>query len=139
MEFITENHYKIDSSFIWMQKTLDLLSGTATLEQLAHILNGYAELYKLQITFIQVHGYNLVKKTDIQEFYGIPNSDEQQHRPKKISYVMCNTEQKSFGVFYAHGSNGLPQVIFAQDDEKISDDIAELLKGWNRESNATTI
>jgi hypothetical protein len=47
MKFIAKNGCTGNRSVIWARRTLDLLAPTATPEQLIHILNGYADLYKL--------------------------------------------------------------------------------------------
>ena len=139
MDFITQSHYGIYPSTVWMRKTLDLLSSSATLEQLTHILDGYADFYQLELSFTKINGYNPVQAHDIQRFRGISNNDEPSIRRKNVAYIMCNTENMSFAVLYASDSNDQPHVSFAQDDERISDEIGELLERWNHESKVTII
>ena len=102
------------------------------------ILNGYAELYQLELHFIKICRYNLIQQNDTQKFSGISSSSEQQKGCRNVAYIICNTENMSFTVFYVTGSDDRPQVCFAPDDERIDDAITGLLSGWNRESNIVT-
>jgi len=134
MKFIAENGRIRIRSRIWAQPTLDLISSTATPEQLGHILNGYADLYKLVLYFIKIKSDIPVSESDICTFGGASSNIEQQKRHRKIAYIMCNSENFSFTTFYATHSDGRPQTCFDTDDEKIMDNIVDLLRGWNQES-----
>ena len=139
MRLISEKGRALNSSIIWWQQIFDKISSTARLEQMDHILEGYAELCQLELIFIRIHGYNLIKPDDIQQCRGISNSSGQQKTRRNIAYIMCNTEEISFTAFYVTGSDDQPQMCFAPDDERIDDAITDLLSGWNRESNIVTV
>lgn len=134
MKFIAKNGCTENRSLIWARRTLDRLSPTATLEQLIHILNGYADLYKLVLYFIQINNNVPVGQSDIRTFGGTSSNTEQQKRHRNIALIMFNPENSLFTPFYATHSDGHPQTCFATDDENIMDRICHLIRGWNHES-----
>jgi hypothetical protein len=137
MNFIAKNGCTLNSSLIWARRTLDRLSPTATTEQLNHILNGYADLYKLVLCFIHVTADVPVKKDDIQSFTGTSSNIEQRKRHRNQAFIMYNGETSLFAPLYVTHSDGRPQTCFAPDDEGISDHIAHLFRKLNDESNVT--
>lgn len=139
MRTISNESHTLSPSNIWWQQILDGISSSARLEQMDSILNGYAELYQLELNFIKTHRYNLIKQNDTQKFCGISSSSEQQNGCRNVAYIICNTENMSFTMFYVTGSDGRQQVCFASDDERIDDAITDLLNGWNRKSDIVSL
>lgn len=138
MKFIAKNGCSGNRSLIWARRTLDRISSTATPEQLIHILNGYADLYKLELKFIQINDSVPVDSSDIRTFGGTSSNIEQQKRHRNIAFIMHNSENSSFTSFYATHTDGHPQTCFASDDENITDRIVDLLHRWNNESKVAT-
>jgi len=134
MKFIAKNGCTENRSLIWARRTLDRISPTATPGQLIHILNGYADLYKLVLYFIQINNKVPVDQEDIRVFGGTSSNIEQQKRHRNIAFITFDTESSLFTTFYTTHSDGHPQTCFATDDGNITDQICHLLRGWNHES-----
>ena len=139
IKFIAKNGCGENCSAIWMQRTLDRLSPTATPEQLIHILNGYADLYKLVLYIIWVNDNILVDQKDIRTYCGTSSKREQAKRHRNVAYIMYNSQNSIFAPLYTTHEYGHSQTCFASDDERINDDIASLLRQWNQEGNITKI
>jgi hypothetical protein len=137
MKFIAKNGCAGNRSIIWARRTLDHLSPTATPEQLIHILNGYADLYKLVLYVIWINDNILVGEKDIRTFSGTSSDIEQQKRHRNIAFIMYNSENSTFAPLYTTHKDGHPQTCFATDDERIIDNIVCLFRQWNQESKVT--
>jgi hypothetical protein len=137
MRFIAENGCTENQSLVWVKNTLNGISLTATPEQLIHILDGYADLYKISFHFIQATDNVLIKDGDTQMFCGTLSDDEQHTRHRNIAFIMYNPDKSSFAPLYVTHRDGNPQTCFAADDERITDHIADLIRKLNHESKVT--
>jgi hypothetical protein len=134
MKFIAKHGRTENRSPIWMRRTLDRISCTATSEQLIHILNGYADLYELVLYLIQINDNVPVDQTDIRTFGGTSSNIEQQKRHRNIAFIMYNSENFLFTPLYATHSDGHPQTCFAADDQILMDCVFDLFQKLNHES-----
>jgi hypothetical protein len=137
MKFIAKNGYAGNRSVIWARRTLDRLSPTATTEQLIHIFNGYADLYKLVLYVIWINGNILVGEKDIRMFSGTSSDIEQKKHHRNIAFIMYNSENSTFAPLYTTHKDGHPQTCFATGDKRIIDDIVSFFRQWNQESKVT--
>jgi hypothetical protein len=131
MKFIAKNGCIGNRSHLWMQRTLDRLSPTTTPEQLIHILNGYADLHKLVLYFIQINDNVPINGNDIRTFRGTSSTIAQEKRHRNIAFIMYKSEDSLFTSLYTTHTDGRPQTCFNTDDERITDDISDLFRRWN--------
>ena len=136
MASIAKNGCSLNRSHNYVRRTLDRLSPTVTSEQLNHILNGYADLYKLQLYFIDVIAEAPIDEKNVRLFNGISSNIEQRNRHRNKAFIMHNAEPSLFAPLYVTHSNGHPQTCFAADDERILDHIVDLFREWNQESKS---
>lgn len=134
IKFISDHGCIQDLSLNWVRLTLDRLSCSATTEQLIHIFNGYADLYKLILYVIQINDNILVDAKDIHTYGGTSSKTEQEKRNRNIVFIMFNSDNFLFAPLYVTRSDSHPQTCFATDDERIVDHIKELLDTLNHES-----
>lgn len=140
MKFISKHGCTENRSLIWARRTLELISCTATAEQLIHILNGYADLYKLVLYFvkIKINDGVPIDSTNICTFGGTSSKIKQQKRHRNIAFIMFNADNSLFAPLYVTHNDGYPQTCFASDDENIIDHIAESFHRLNQESKVMT-
>jgi hypothetical protein len=134
--FIAKNGCSLKRSHIYVRRTLDRLSPTATTEQLNHILNGYADLYKLGLYFIDVMAEAPIDEKNIRIFGGTSSNIEQRNRHRNIAFIMYNVELSLFAPLYVTHSDGHPQTCFVADDERITDHIVDLFRQLNQEGKS---
>ncbi|CAF4523380.1 unnamed protein product [Rotaria sp. Silwood1] len=133
MKFIARNGCTGKCRPIWMQRTLDCISRTATPKQIVHILNGYADLYNLELNIIQFTDDLPIYNNDIRAYRGTSSKIKRQKHHRNIVYIMYDSKKSLFAPWYATHADGRPQTCFAADDEIIMDHIVKLIKERNFE------
>ncbi|CAF3194883.1 unnamed protein product [Rotaria socialis] len=123
MKFIQKYGRLKNHSFTWMRRTLHSLSRTATPQQIDSILNGYADLYQLDLNIIRFSDDCTIHKRDISSYGGTSSKIKQKRRCRKIAYIMYDFEKLLFAPWYATHKNGELQTCFANSDENIMDNI----------------
>ncbi|CAF2890681.1 unnamed protein product [Rotaria sp. Silwood2] len=111
------------------------MSVTATPKQLVHILNGYADLYKLELNIIRFTDDVPISGHDIHVYGGTSSKVERQKRHRSIVYIIHDYKKSLFAPWYATRTDGRLQTCFATDDETIMDHIVKLIRERNHESS----
>jgi hypothetical protein len=121
-------------SLSWVQRALDLISRTASQEQVAHVLNGYADLYKLVFYLIPFTGNMLVDPRHISTYGGTSSIVKQQKRERNIAFIMYNYKEFLFAPLYTKHPDGSLQTCFASGDKSLVDHIAASIRLGNIKS-----
>ncbi|CAF0835607.1 unnamed protein product [Rotaria sordida] len=133
MRFIGRYGCTIKRSLIWMRHTLDCISPTATPEQLDYILNGYANLYKLELNIIRFTDDVPIDDNDVYVYGVTSHKIEQQKRHRNIAFIMYDFKKSLFAPWYATHADCQPQTCFATNDKTIISYIKELIVQRNLE------
>ncbi|CAF1364235.1 unnamed protein product [Rotaria magnacalcarata] len=133
MKFIQKYGRLKNHSFTWMRRTLHSLSLSARPQQVNDILNGYADLYQLELHIIRFVDDCTIHKRDIRSYGGTSSRIKQKRRCRKIAYIMYDFEKLLFAPWYATHKNGKLQTCFANNDENIMDNIVGLIEHRNFE------
>ncbi|CAF1105784.1 unnamed protein product [Adineta ricciae] len=132
MGFVAKYRMQKKPVELWMRQTLNRLSWFSKAEQLRHLMNGYADLYKIVIHVITVKDDMPIFRSDIVSYSGTASREKREHRRRDLAYIMHQPDRSLFAPFYAvSATDDLRKTTFTTDDMDSLNHVAYLLNEIN--------
>ena len=135
MKFVALHRMRQKPVLLWMRRTLNRLSRSLKAKQLCHLMNGYADLYKIVIYVINVEENVPISPSHVFSYSGTASKAKQEKRCRDLAYIMHKPSRSLFAPFYAMSTtDGSFKTTFKTDDMASLEHVACLL----REINSTS-
>ena len=119
MKFIAVNGHRMNPSLSWVHTLLDSLTTNPTMEQLSHLLNGYADLYQMRINLTPCNDRGIIDRNAFDTYQGTAIPSEGLSCYGIISFIMYNYERSQFAPLYLIDNNKQIQSCFSVKEESI--------------------
>ncbi|CAF1190374.1 unnamed protein product [Adineta ricciae] len=132
MEFVAKYRMQKKPVQLWMRRTLNRLARFPEAKQLRHLMNGYADLYKILIYVINVKDDTPISLSDIVTYSGTASRQKRENRRRDLAYIMHKSDRSLFAPFYAvFATDDLLKTTFKTHDMDSLNHVDHLLKQIN--------